>query len=328
MFEIAFLGTSASAPSIERGLSSALVLYRDQRFMIDCGEGTQRQLLRTGLGFRKIDKILLTHGHLDHILGLGGLVSTFSRWESIEALTIFGGQWALQRVQDLMNVVLRGGEVDTEIEFVAIRPGVIWNRDGLQITAFPVSHRGPGCFGYLFEEQSRRPFMPERAEELGVPRGPERKRLVEGESITLADGRVIRPEDVLGEEIRGTKLVHVGDAGRTDNLLEVCQGADALVIEATYTSRDADMARRFGHLTARQAAELAAEAGVHYLLLVHISRRYSEREILREAREVFPATIVPRDLEQFRITKGEIERIEQQAPVCQEGDLAWRELPD
>lgn len=310
MFEICFLGTSASAPSIERGLSAAVVMYRDQRFLIDCGEGTQRQLLRSGLGFRKLDKILLTHGHLDHILGLGGLVSTFSRWESISSISIYGGQWALQRVEDLMKVVLRGGEVDIEINFIAINAGVIWRGEGMTISAFPVSHRGPGCYGFLFQEESRRPFLAEEAERLGVPRGPERRLLVQGQAITLADGRVITPDQVLGEETAGVKLVHVGDAGRTDNLIEVCRDADALIIEATYSAREAEMAARFGHLTAAQAAELAVAANVKHLFLVHISRRYSEWEILREARAIFENTIVPRDLDQYRITKGQVERVE------------------
>ncbi|MGI5916783.1 MAG: MBL fold metallo-hydrolase, partial [Anaerolineae bacterium] len=216
MFEIVFLGTSASAPSIDRGLSANLVMFRDQRFIIDCGEGTQRQLLRTGLGFRKLDKVLLTHGHLDHILGLGGLVSTFARWESMSTLKIYGGQWALQRVEDLMQVVLRGGEVDMAIEFVPIRPGIIWEDDAVTISAFPVTHRGPGCFGYLFEERERRPFLSDVAERLGVPRGPERRTLVQGQPITLDDGTIIYPEQVLGEAIPGIKYVHIGDAGRTD----------------------------------------------------------------------------------------------------------------
>jgi len=308
MFEIVFLGTSASAPSVERGLSASLVLYRDQRFLVDCGEGTQRQLLRSGMGFRKLDKILLTHGHLDHILGLGGMVSTFSRWESIEKLSLYGGQWALERVRDLMHVVLRGGEVDMQLELVPVRPGVIWEDSAMSVSAFPVSHRGPGCFGYLFQEATRRPFLEQRAEELGVPRGPERRWLVDGQTITLPDGRQITPDDVLGEPLQGIKVVHVGDAGRTRNLTEVCQDADALVIEATYLSREADMASRFGHLTAAQAAELAVRANVKHLFLVHISRRYSERDIRREARAIFPNTTVPRDLDMYRITKGGAEK--------------------
>jgi ribonuclease Z len=310
VFEIVFLGTSASAPSVERGLPASLVLFRDQRFLIDCGEGTQRQLLRSGLGFRKLDKVLLTHGHLDHILGLGGLVSTFSRWESISALSIYGGHWALQRVEDLMKVVLRSDEVEMDVDFVSVRAGQIWENSTMTITAFPVTHRGPGCFGYLFQEANHHPFLTEEAERLGVPRGPERKTLVQGQAITLADGRVIRPEQVLGAEIKGTKLVHVGDAGRTDDLVEVCRDADALIIEATYASCEADMAARFCHLTAAQAAELAAKANVGHLFLVHLSRRYSERDIARDARAIFPNTIVPRDLDSYRVTRDQVEKVD------------------
>jgi ribonuclease Z len=310
MFEIVFLGTSASAPSVKRGLSASLLLHRDQRFLIDCGEGTQRQLLCSGLGFRKLDKILLTHGHLDHILGLGGLVSTFSRWESISRLSLYGGHSALQRVNDLMQVVLRGGEADMDLEYVVVRPGTIWSSAVLTVTAFPVSHRGPGCFGYLFEERSHRPFLAEEAERLGVPPGPERKLLVSGQPITLADGTTVRPEQVLGAEVKGTRLAYVGDAGRVDDLVGVCRNVDALVIEATYTADEVDMAARFGHLTAAQAARLAAEAQVGHLFLVHISRRHAEREILREAEAIFPHTTVPRDLESYRITRDKVEQVE------------------
>ena len=143
----------------------------------------------------------------------------------------------------------------------------------------------------------------ERAEALGVPSGPERGRLVRGESITLADGTVVHPDQVLGDPVPGAALVYVGDAGRTDDLLEVCRGADALIIEATYLEVEADLARRFGHLTATQAATLARRAGVKQLLLTHISRRYSEREILAEAESIFPNTVVARDFDRVRIVK-------------------------
>jgi len=304
MIEFCFLGTSASAPSIERGLSAAIVMHEDQRFLVDCGEGTQRQILRSGLGFKRLDKVLLTHGHLDHILGLGGLVSTFARWEAVNHLTIYGGGWALERVRDLMNVVLRGGEVQLKIDFQEVQPGVIWRRHGLIITAFPVQHRGPGCFGYIFEEESRRPFLAEEAERLGVPAGPERKLLVQGKPITLADGRVITPEQVLGPWVPGTKLAWVGDAAEVDSLLEYVRGADALVIEATYLDVEADMALRFGHLTASEAATLAYQAGVGKLYLTHISRRYTTSQVLAEAAPLFSNTVVVRDLDYFRVMRA------------------------
>ena len=306
MFEFVFLGTSASAPSIHRGLSAHVVLHREHRFLIDCGEGTQRQILRSGLGFKRLDKILITHGHLDHILGLGGLVSTFTRWEAMDEIEIWAGKHALQRIRDLVfGVVMRADPESMRIELKEIEPGILMDTKTFTLSALPVSHRGADCFGFVFQEKSHRPFLVEKAEALSVPAGPVRHELVQGNSITLADGRTISPEEVLDEEIKGARLVHIGDAGRTSDLLEACDGADALVIEATYLDNERDLARRFGHLTATQAAELAREAGVGALYLTHISRRYRERDVIAEAREVFPEAHVARDLDQFLVKRSE-----------------------
>lgn len=314
MFEIIFLGTSAAAPSVYRGLTSQMILANEHRFLIDCGEGTQRQILKSGLGFRKLDKILITHSHLDHILGLGGLVSTLTRWESLDQIDIWAGSATLERIQNLLfGVVLIGQAPPVALNMHPLAPEVFLEDKKFTVEAFPVRHQGPGNFGFLFQERTRRPFRPERAKTLGIPAGPIRGELVAGKTVTLDDGRVIHPDDVLGKAMPGIKYVHVGDCGSTENLHDVAADADCLVIEATYVDEEIEMARQFGHLTAGQAARFAKEMGVKHLILTHISRRSFEADVRREAERYFPDTYVARDFDHFVLSReGGVQKLEQE----------------
>ncbi len=287
-------------------MSSQMVKHDEYRFLIDCGEGTQRQILTAGIGFKKLNNILITHGHLDHILGLAGLLSTFMRWETIDNLQVFGPRQALERVDDLLTrVVLRGATPPMPLNLVPITPGVFFDSQDFTISAFKVHHRASESLGYSFEEKPRRPFLPEKADALGIPSGPVRRELVDGHPVQLADGRIIDPGDVLGEERRGTRLVHVGDCGDADSLENVVKDADGLVIEATYLEEERDMARQYSHLTAKMAGELALKAGVKKLFLTHVSRRYREKDIQAEVQAVFPNAVVARDLDTFSIKRIE-----------------------
>ncbi len=304
MFELIFLGTSASAPSIKRNLPSLMVKQNEHRFLVDCGEGTQRQILQAGIGFKNLNRILVTHGHLDHILGLAGLLSTLLRWETMEGLEIFGGQAALNRVYDLIyGVVLKGNRPPADLALVPVTEGIFIEESDFTVSAIPVSHRGPDNYGYLFQEKGRSPFLPEKADSLGIPPGPLRRDLVNGKAVRLPDGRTIEPQQVLGDFRAGTRLVVLGDVGETGNLLTYCDQADALVIEATYLESEAEMAAQFGHLTALQAAKFAASANVKQLILTHLSRRYRERDVLEEAQLIFAATQIARDFDTFTVKR-------------------------
>jgi ribonuclease Z len=206
-------------------------------------------------------------------------------------------------VRELMRVVFGAGEPRIRIGYHVITPGILLADDLFQLRVFPVDHRGAEAFGFSFEEKARRPFLPEKAEAMGVPAGPIRRDLVAGRATKLPDGRLIQPDDVLGPPVEGARLVFIGDAGRVDDLVHAVAGADLLAVEATYSEEEREVAADFGHLTASQAARLAREAGVKYLVLHHISRRYSGRQILEEAGAIFPNTAVAKDFDLFRVVK-------------------------
>jgi ribonuclease Z len=312
MFDIVFLGTSASAPSVHRGLSAAAVMAEDMRFLVDCGEGTQRQILRSGIGFKRLNHILITHAHLDHILGLGGFVSTLARWESVDEIHIWGSPTVLERVDLLVNGVALRGQSAVDVRFHEVAAGEVYSHRKFTVTAFPVVHRGRGCFGYRFEERAHRPFLAAEADALGVPFGPERAQLIRGEAITTPAGQVITPEMVLGTQQTGTSVAFTGDIARTNNIVDAVADVDLLVTESTFIDADREMARQFGHITARQAAELARDAGAKHLILTHLSRRYRASAIREEAQAVFPGAIVAHDLDQYRIRRGQpMARIEE-----------------
>jgi ribonuclease Z len=306
VFEVVFLGTAAGVPSVERGLPAILVLHRGRRFLVDCGEGTQRQLLKSGLGLRRLDRVLLTHAHVDHLLGLGGLVATLALLQAGPNLTVYGGVSALRAVHSLLGeVIWPGGRPPIDVRCAPIQPGVIIEDERLSIRAFPVSHRGADSFGFVFEEKPRARLQPERLAALGVPAGLERRRLLQGEIIVLPDGRTVAPEEVVGSPAPGLRLVVVGDAGDADELLEAVRDADALIIEATFLERDADKAAERGHMTAARAARLARDANVRALCLSHLSARYEQADVEAEARAIFPGATVARDFDRISVRATE-----------------------
>ena len=302
MFEITFLGTAASVPSAGRGLSSLLVEHGRRRFLIDCGEGTQRQLMASGLGFRRLDTVLLTHGHLDHLLGLGGLAGTLNLWRSTERLAIHAGPAPLRLARRLLEeVVWPDGPPRLGLDWRELSPGPLLAARDLTVTAFPVRHAAPDCFGFLFEETPRRHLLADRLDALGVPAGEARGRLARGEAVVLPDGRRVEPGQVTGPERRGRRVAVVGDAGSTAGLLEHVRGVDLLVIEATFLDADRDKAEARSHLTVGQATRLAREAGVGELWLNHQSARYPAGAVEAEARAGFGRVRVAADFDRVSV---------------------------
>jgi len=291
-----FIGTAGSAPTARRGLPSTLVRRGGDRLLFDCGEGTQRQLLRS-IGLIDLEEIFLTHFHADHFLGLPGMLKTFGLRGRETPLTIYGPP-GLRVLFDALRPVIGGTAYD--VRLVELEPNEPLERDGYLVAPYPVEHRAT-AYGYVLVEQDRPGrFDEDRARELGVQPGPDFGRLQNGEAVTV-DGREVLPDEVLGEVRRGRKLVLTGDTAPADATRAMAHGADLLVHEATFATEEADRAAETGHSTARGAAQLAAAAEVAMLALTHVSPRYPAEELRAEAREVFDATIVPRDFDRVEI---------------------------
>ena len=301
MFELVFLGTAAAVPSAARGSPALLVSRGPERFLVDCGEGTQRQMMRSQLGFRGLHHVLLTHLHLDHVAGLAGLLATLELYRFGRAVEIIGSAESVAFTRRyLADTIGAEGEVGYRLRSVAAGTVLAW--PGWRIAAFPVAHRGTESLGYLFEEEGHRPLLPDRLDALGVPEGPERAALARGHPVELANGRRIVPEMVQGPAIAGGRLAIVGDTEEVASLVAPVRHADALVIEATFLERDAALAFSRGHLTAATAARLARDADVGQLLLTHISGRYKTEEILTEAARVFPRVRVAADFDRITVS--------------------------
>ena len=298
--DVLFVGTAGSAPTAGRGLPSTLVRRGGERLLFDCGEGTQRQLLRS-TGLIELEEVFITHFHADHILGLPGMLKTFGLRGRERPLTVYGppGLRALFRALDPLV-----GRTPFELRLVELEPNEELERDGYRLAAFNARHRVP-AFGYaLIEEDRPGRFDEARARELGVEPGPDFGRLQHGEPVTGAQGEV-RPEQVVGEPRAGRKLVLAGDGAPSDMTVAVAHHADLLIHEATFSDDEVDRAIETEHSTARQAAEIAAEAEVKLLALNHVSPRHPPNVLLEEATAVFDRTILPRDFDRVELPFAE-----------------------
>jgi ribonuclease Z len=297
--DVVFLGTAASMPTAQRGPAALLVRRGSERLLVDCGEGTQRQLQRSAIGLPDLQEIFLTHYHADHFLGLPGMLKTFAlRGRDETPLTVYGPR-GLRELFSRLRPFL--GRLPYPLTLEELEPGERLERGEYALEAIAVEH-GLDAVGYALLEHDRPGrFDVAAADALGVPDGPARGRLQRGEEVKLADGRVVTPAEVLGEPRRGRKVVLTGDTAPSAFVVQAAHGADLLVHEASFLAEEADRARETMHSTAADAADVARLASVELLALTHVSPRYFGAELEAEAREVFADTVVPRDFDLIEV---------------------------
>jgi len=297
--DLVFLGTSASMPTARRAPAAFLLRRGGERLLFDCAEGTQRQLQRSSVGLPDLEEVFLTHLHADHYLGLPGMLKTFAlRGREEPGLTVYGPRGTKELFSRLRPFL---GRLPYALTAVELEPGESLERGEYRLETFAVDH-GVSAIGWsLVEDERPGRFDVETADALGVPSGPERGALQRGEPVTLADGRVVAPADVLGEARPGRKVVLTGDTAPSPSVVQAAHLADLLVHEATFSAEEKERARETLHSTAAEAAEVARLADVKLLALTHVSTRYFGPELAREAREIFAETVVPRDFDVIEV---------------------------
>jgi ribonuclease Z len=292
--DLVFLGTSGSVPTAQRAPSALLLRRGGERLLFDCGEGTQRQLLRSAIGLPELREVFVSHFHADHYLGMPGMLKTFALRGRELPLSVYGPRG----LKDLFSTLRRVfGRLPYALELVELRPGDVIERGEYNLVTFPVAHAAESVGYSLVEHPRPGRFDVEAADALGVPSGPERGLLQAGESVQLLDGRIVTPDEVLGPPRPGRRVVLSGDTAVSPLVLEAARGAEVLVHEATFLDEERERAAETAHATALEAAELAREAEVGLLALTHLSNRYFGPEVAREARTIFPDTVVPKDFD-------------------------------
>jgi len=297
--KVVFLGTSGSMPTPRRGSSGVVVRVGRSVYMFDCGEGTQRQMVRAGVGFRRKTLIFLSHLHGDHVLGLPGLLQSMSLLGRERRLDVYGPAGTVEYVKAFSETL--GGPAFPVIIHEVMEPGTVYSDDNLEVVAVRSSHRVESWSYGLFEEPRPGRFHPDKARALGVPEGRLWHRLQHGEPVTV-DGRTIQPQEVTDPPRPGRRIVYSGDTRPYPGMVELARGADLLIHEATFTDELQERAEEDGHTTAREAAEVAREAGAKRLALVHISSRYYDPDVLlEEAKQVYEDVFVAEDLMEIEI---------------------------
>lgn len=297
--KIVFLGTGGSYPTPSRNVSSIAVKFDGDVILFDCGEGTQRQIMRSSISFMKIKKIFISHFHGDHFLGLPGLIQSMNLNDREDPLEIYGPVGTLDEMKKLINIgYFRPG---FEIDVYELLPEAELDYTGYSISVFESNHNVP-TLGFVFKEDDKKGrFNKSRALDLGIPEGPLFSKIHRGESVEI-DGKIIEPEEVVGPPRRGRKIVYSSDTKPSPEITEAAENADVLIHDGTLDSSLSDKALKHDHSSVDMAAAVAKEAGVKKLFITHISPRYEDTtELEFDAKEIFENSRIPSDLFEYEL---------------------------